>query len=209
MDRKKLLIILILIVLLIGIIVFTYGMVFHGGTNVLICAVDESEVRQGMGAIDMAMVYHLGNRSITQVYPHGMYHPTVAEPQEAVAQGAAPQLCLHDSLWWEDNRQGAAYAREIVEHNTGINIGPVILINSQGLDGIILAASPLEFNGQIVNTTGIDLIREDQADGNSRGDAVLSFASSLMNSAHDPGKLIKMVQAFFAQMSQGNIRVYY
>ena len=209
MDRKKILIILILLVFLVGIVVFTYGTVFHGGTNILVCAVDESEPRAGMGAIDMAMIYHLNNHSVTQVYPHGMYHPTAAEPQEAVAQGASSKLCLHDSLWWEDNRQGAEYAREIVEYNTGIDIGPVILIDSKGLDGIIQAASPLEFNGQVVNTTGIDLIREDQADGNSRGDAVLSFASSLMNSAHDPGKLMKMTQAFFLQMSQGNIKVYY
>ena len=209
MDRKKILIIFILIVILIGIVIFTYGAIFHGGTNILICAVDESEVREGMGAVDMAMVYHLSNRTVTEIYPHGMYHPNVQEPQEAVAQGAAPQLCLHDSLWWKDNKQGANYAREIVEHNTGINIGPVILINSQGLDGIIKAASPLTYNGQVVNTTGIDLIREDQEGGNSRGDAVLSFADALLNSAHDPGKLIKMTNAFFAEHSKGNIMIYF
>jgi hypothetical protein len=173
-----------------------------------VCAVDESEKRPGMGAIDMAFLINTSGGNNTPIYPHGMIHPNASEPAEAQAEGAGSHLLLHDALWSSDIGQGAQYAREIVEYNTNQSVGPVILVNTKGLDAIISAASPLEYNGQVVNTSGIDLIREDQTQGASRGEAVISFADALISATHNPYKLIKMFGAATSQYLQGNIRIY-
>ncbi len=212
MGTQKKIAILLLIIILFGLIFFVFNGIFLGdsrGSNILVCAVDESENRPGMGAVDMAYLISTTGGNNTPIYPSGMVHPTASEPAEAQAEGAGSQLLLHDSLWNNDTKQGAQYAKEIVEYNTNQSVGPVILINTKALDAIIQAASPLEYNGQVVNASGIDLIREDQVQGASRGDAVLSFADALINATHNPMKLIKMAGAASSQYFQGNLRIYF
>jgi len=211
-STKKTIAIIILILILFGLIFVIFNGIFlhdnSAGTNILVCAVDESEKRPGMGSIDMAYLINTAGGNNTPIYPSGMTHPTASEPAEAQAQGAGSKLLLHDALWSADIKQGAQYAKEIVEYNTNQSVGPVVLINTKGLDAIINAASPLEYNGQVVNTSGIDLIREDQVQGASRGEAVSSFGDALINAAHNPIKFVKMGSATISQIFQGNIRIY-
>lgn len=217
MNRRKKIIIAILIVFLIGIITIIAGVfLFNSGGNlasgtgnILVCAIDESEPRPGMGACDMAFIVRIENGEIknyTAIYPHGMTHPNATEPAEAQAQGAGPKLLLHDSFWYSDNEKSMKLAKEIVEYQTQIPIDAVVAINSKGLDGILGVASPLNINGTKVNASGIDIIREEQAnDGQSRGDAVLDIVRAVAESATNPDKKNAMVNVALKEYSQGNI----
>lgn len=217
MNRRKKIIIAILIVFLIGIITIiagvflfnTGGNLASGTGNILVCAIDESEPRPGMGACDMAFVINIQNGEIknyTAIYPHGMTHPNASEPAEAQAQGAGSKLLLHDSFWSSNNEESMKLAKEIVEYQTQIPIDAVVAINSKGLDGILAAASPLKVNGSYVNASGIDIIREEQATGGeSRGDAVLDIVKAVAESATDPNKKSTMINVAMDQYSKGNI----
>ena len=217
MNRRKKLIIAILIVVFIGLLIIIGGAIFinssgdlsSGEHAILVCAIDESEPRPGMGACDMAFIVFLKNGEIvnyTAVYPHGMTHPNASEPSEAQAQGAGPKLLLHDAFWFSDNVQSMNYAKEIVEYQTNIKIDAVIAINSAGLDAILEAASPLDINGTKVNASGIDIIREEQADdGQSRGDAVLDIVKAVAKSATNADKKSQIVNAALKEYSKGNI----
>ena len=217
MKRSQKLIIMILLVIFIALIATIASALFlstttelnKGDRNILVCAIDESEVRPGMGACDMAFIVHLENgtlKNYTAVYPGGLTHPTAAEPQEAQSQGAGSKLLLHDAFWYEDNAQAMQLAKEIVEANTGVQIDSVVAINSQALDAILAAASPLEINGEQVNASGIDIIREeDWGNGMSRGDAVLEIVKAAAQSAKDPDKKSAMVNAALDQYTKGNI----
>lgn len=220
MRRRRKLLIGILVMIIIGLVIVIGGALFlntdselsTGERNILVCAIDESEPRPGMGAVDMAFVVYLNNSNIvnyTTIYPHGMVHPNASEPQEAQAQGAGSQLLLHDSFWDSDTQQSMRYAEEIVEYNTNISIDAVVAVNTEALDAVIQAGSPLEVNGQTINTSGIDIIREEQnVNGSSRGDAVLDVVHGLANSASDPLKRSQMVSAALDQYSKGNIVMY-
>ena len=82
----------------------------------------------------------------------------------------------------------------------------IVLIDSKGLDGILGVASPLNINGTKVNASGIDIIREEQAnDGQSRGDAVLDIVRAVAESATNPDKKNAMVNVALKEYSQGNI----
>lgn len=217
MNRRKKIIIAILIVFLIGIITIIAGVfLFHSGGdlasgtgNILVCAIDESEQRPGMGACDMAFIVRIENGEIknyTAIYPHGMTHPNASEPAEAQAQGAGPKLLLHDSFWYSNNEKSMKLAKEIVEYQTQIPIDAVVAINSKGLDGILGVASPLNINGTKVNASGIDIIREEQTnDGQSRGDAVLDIVRAVAESATNPDKKNAMVNVALKEYSKGNI----
>lgn len=217
MKRSQKLIIMILLVILVALIATIASLIFLGNTtelnqgdkNILVCAIDESENRPGMGACDMAFIVHLENgtlKNYSAVYPGGLTHPTAAEPQEAQAQGAGSKLLLHDAFWDADNAQSMQLAKEIVEVNTGIKIDSVVAINSQALDAILAAASPLDINGEQVTASGIDIIREeDWGNGMSRGDAVLEIVKAAANSAKDPDKKSAMIKAAIDQYSKGNI----
>ena len=124
MNRTRKLIIAILIVVLIGLFAIIASALFmdndtnldEGSKNILVCAIDESEDRPGMGACDMAYIVHIDNgtlKSYTPFYPGGMTHPTAAEPQEAQAQGAGSALLLHDAFWDADNSVGMQYAKRL------------------------------------------------------------------------------------------------
>ncbi len=218
MKRKKKIMIAILIVFLIGIITLIVGAIYinttggdlaSGNGNILVCAIDESESRPGMGAVDMAFIVTLRNGKIinyTAVYPGGMTHPNASEPAEAQAQGAGPKLLLHDSFWDSNNEKSMKLAKEIVEYQTQIPIDAVVAINNKGLDGILDAASPLNINGTKVNASGIDIIREEQSnDGVSRGDAVLDIVRAAAESATNPSKKTAMVNVALREYSKGNI----
>ena len=217
MDRRKKIIIAIIIVLLIGVIIMIAGALFFnsggdlasGNGNILVCAIDESENRPGMGAVDMAFIVKIQDGKIknyTAVYPGGMTHPNATEPAEAQAQGAGPKLLLHDSFWDSDNEKSMKLAKEIVEYQTQTPIDAVVAINSKGLDGILDAASPLNINGTKVNASGIDIIREEQTnDGQSRGEAVLDIVRAAAESATNPDKKSAMINVALSEYSKGNI----
>jgi hypothetical protein len=217
MDRTRRLIIVILVVILIGLVAIIAGALFighdseltQGNKNILVCAIDESESRPGMGACDMAFIVNLENgtlKNYTPFYPGDMTHPSAAEPKEAQAQGAGSALLLHDAFWDADNQKGLQYAKEIVEYRTNTKIDSVVAINSQALDAILSAAGPLEINGEITNASGIDIIREDDGSGISRGDAVMNVVKATAKAASgNPNVKSSMVQAALDQYAKGNI----
>ena len=216
MDRTRRLIIIILVVILIGLIAVIAGALFmghesvltHGNRNILVCAIDESESRPGMGACDMAFIINLENgtlKNYTPFYPGDMTHPTASEPKEAQDQGAG-SLLLHDAFWDADNEKGLQYAKEIVEYRTNTKIDSVVAINSQALDAILSAAGPLEINGKTTNASGIDIIREDGNSGVSRGDAVMGVVKAAAKAASsNPNAKSAMINAALDQYSKGNI----
>ena len=127
MNRTRKLIIAILIVVLIGLFAIIASALFmdndtnldEGSKNILVCAIDETEDRPGMGACDMAYIVHIENgtlKNYTPFYPGGMTHPTASEPLEAREQGAGSALLMHDAFWDADNAKGLQLAKEIVEY---------------------------------------------------------------------------------------------
>lgn len=217
MDRTRKLIIAILIIVLIGLFAIIGSVLFMGGEtnleegskNILVCAIDESEDRPGMGACDMAFIVHIENGTLkdyTPFYPGGMTHPNATEPLEAQGQGAGSALLMHDAFWDADNYRGMQLAKEIVEYRTNIPIDSVVAINTQALDAVLAAAAPLEVNGKTLNASGLDFIREeDWGNGVSRGDAVMEIVKAAANSAKDPVKKSAMINAALDQYSKGNI----
>ena len=218
MDRRKRLLIAILVVVIIGLVAIIAGALFignqsdlvKGDKNILVCAIDEGEDRPGMGACDMAFIINLENgviKNYTPVYPGGLTHPTASEPQEAQQQDAGSSLLLHDAFWDADNNKGMQLAKEIVEYQTNESVDSVIAINSEALDAILSAAGPLKVNGKLTNASGIDIIREeDWGNGVSRGDAVISIVKAAVNAAaSNPNTKSAMINAAIDQYSKGNI----
>lgn len=220
--RRNKLIIAILFVILIGLLAVVAGQLFftenlnEGSQNILVLAIDESETRPGLGAVDMAFLVHLENGTIknyTPVFPHGMTHPTVQEPPEYQAAGAGQMLLLHDCFYWEDSQQDLKYAKEIVEYqsNGTVHVDAVVGVTTVAVDAVIQAANPLEVNGEVYQVNGIDLIREhDSLYGGEldRGEAVKLLAKALSKAAKNPDKKSKMISAAMDQYSKGNIVVY-
>ena len=217
MDRTKKIIIAIIIVVLIILVAIIAGALFisqnkelsEGNKNILVCAIDESERRPGMGACDMAFIVTLNNGTLKDykaVYPGGLTHPTAKEPAEAQSQGAGSALLLHDAFWDADNAVDMRLAKEIVEYNTNSKIDSVVAINTQGLDAILNAAGTININGTPTNVSSIDIIREeDWGNGVSRGDAVLDIVKAAAREAKDPNKKSAMINAALDQYSKGNI----
>ena len=217
MDRTKKLIVAIIIIVLIALIAIIASALFishnselnDGNKNILVCAIDESEDRPGMGACDMAFIVTLDNGTLkdyTAVYPGGLTHPTASEPAEAQAQGAGPKLLLHDAFWDEDNKLDMRLAKEIVEANTKIKVDSVVAINTKALDAILHAAGPIEVNGNVTTVSSIDIIREeDWGQGVSRGEAVLNVVKAAAKAAKNPDVKSAMINAALDQYSKGNI----
>ena len=217
MNRTKRLIIAILIVVLIGLGSIIGGVLFlsetsglvSGDKHVLVCAIDESEPRPGMGACDMAFIVSLDNGTLkdyTAFYPGGITHPTAAEPEEYQKQGAGAKLLMHDAFYDSDNSKGLQYAKEIVENSKGIKIDNVVAVNSAGLDAVLAAAGPIEINGSNTTASAIDIIREeDWNQGVSRGEAVLDIVKAAANKAKDPNAKSAMINAAMDQFTKGNI----
>ncbi|WP_405290402.1 DUF4012 domain-containing protein [Methanobrevibacter sp.] len=217
MDRTKKLIVAIIIIVLIALIAIIASALFishnselnDGNKNILVCAIDESEDRPGMGACDMAFIVTLDNGTLkdyTAVYPGGLTHPTASEPAEAQAQGAGPKLLLHDAFWDEDNKLDMRLAKEIVEANTKIKVDSVVAINTKALDAVLNAAGPIEVNGNVTTVSSIDIIREeDWGQGVSRGEAVLNVVKAAAKAAKNPDVKSAMINAALDQYSKGNI----
>ena len=217
MDRTKKIIIAIIIVVLIILVAIIAGTLLisqnkelsEGNKNILVCAIDESENRPGMGACDMAFIVTLNNgtlKNYTAVYPGGLTHPTAKEPAEAQAQGAGSALLLHDSFWDADNAVDMRLAKEIVEYNTNIQIDSVVAINTEALDAVLNAAGTININGTPTTVSGIDIIREeDWGQGVSRGNAVLDIVKAAAREAKNPDKKTAMINAALDQYSKGNI----
>lgn len=217
MDRTRKIIIAILIVVLILLVAIIGGALFigknselsKGNKNILVCAIDESESRPGLGACDMCFIVTLNNgtlKNYTAVYPGGLTHPTAAEPAEAQSQGAGSKLLLHDAFWDADNAKSMQLAKEIVEYNTHKEIDSVVAVNSEALDAILKEAGTLEINGKNTTASGIDIIREeDWGQGVSRGQAVLDIVKAAANAAKNPDVKSAMVNAALDQFSKGNI----
>lgn len=214
MKRKNKLIIAITIVAGIGILAIVWGSFIktdpdlnQGDKKILVLAVDESEQRPGMGAVDMAFIVHLKNGSIVKylpVYPGGLTHPTESEPTEA----GSGKLLLHDSLWYEDNERGMNLAQEIVESKYNVTVDGVVAVNTEGLNAVINAAGRVKVNGTKVNISAVDIIREnDELHGGNmnRGDSVLNLAKILSTAANNETSRNTMVQAVLDQYFKGNI----
>ena len=219
MKRRNKLLIAIFIVIILGIIAVVGHVYFlgqdaelaQGERTILVCAIDESEERPGMGALDMAFLVTLNNGSLvnyTSIYPGGMAHPTELERVEAQQQGAGSKLLLHDSFWTNDTDLSIQHAKEIVQYNLNLSspIDAVVAINTEALDAILSSAGTVTVNGKEVNVSGIDIIREEQyGNGSTRGDAVMDMVKAIAKAADDPKVKASMVQAALDQYSKGNI----
>ncbi|MDO5859972.1 DUF4012 domain-containing protein [Methanobrevibacter sp.] len=217
MNRTKKIILTILIVVLIGLAAIIGSVLFMGANSelskgdksILVCAIDESEDRPGMGACDMAFIVHLDNGTLisyTPFYPGGMTHPNATEPQEYQQQGAGSRLLMHDAFYDSDNAKGMQLAKEIVEFRSNESIDNVVAINTAALDAILKAAGPLDINGTTTSASGIDIIREeDGSNGVSRGDAVMNIVRAAAKKAGDSSTKSEMVNAAMDQYSKGNI----
>lgn len=218
MERRKKLIIAILLFVLIGLLASIYGSLYSGpdlteeNKDILVLASDKGE--QSNGAVDMAFMIHLENGSLknyTPVYPGGKTHPT--QPASSALGGG--KMFLHDCLY-DDVDKGMDYAKEIVEYNTNMSAEAVVLVYTDGIDAIIDSIRPLKVNGQETNLSAEDIIRENDAYNGyagsekmpgtmSRGDAVMVLVKALANAAKDPDKKSKMVNTALDQYSKGNI----
>lgn len=219
MRRRNKLILAIVVVILIGAGTFVADIFYmaqnaelaQGHKTILVCGIDESEERPGMGACDMAFLVTLDNGTLenyTAIYPGGMSHPTASEPEAVQAQGAGPRLLLHDSFWDNDTHQSMEYAKEIVEYNLNLSspIDAVIAINTEALNAILKSAGPVTVNGEKVNVSGIDIIREEQyGEGMSRGDAVMDLAKGIADASENPTIKTAMIESAINQYAKGNI----
>ncbi|WP_220607611.1 DUF4012 domain-containing protein [Methanobrevibacter oralis] len=218
MNRRKKLIIAIIIVSLIGVAAVIASTFFAGPSldlgdkNILVLASDKNE--QPGGGLDMAFMVHLENgtlKNYTPIYPGGMTHPT----KGALGNLKGP-MYLHDSLW-DGPQKGMQYAKEIVEANTGMHADAVVIVYDVGLDAIIDSIRPFKVDGVETNLTATDIIRENDAyqgyggdrsivKGNmSRSDAVLVLVKALSDAAKDPNKKSTMIKTALDEYSKGNI----
>ena len=218
MNRRKKLIIAILLVILVGLLASIYGALNTGpdlsqeDKDILLLTADKYE--QSNGGVDMAFMIHLENGSFsnyTPIYPGGMTHPT--QPASSAIGGG--KMFLHDSLY-DGIEDGMQYAKEIVEYNTNMTPDAVVLVYDEGVDNIIDSIRPLQVDGVETNLSATDIIRENDAyngyAGNdavsgtmSRSDAVMVLVKALAQAAADPDKKATMVQAALQEYSKGNI----
>ena len=218
MQRRKKLIIAILLVILVGLLASIYGALNTGPNlteedkDILILAADKYE--QSNGGVDMAFMIHLENGSFenyTPIYPGDMTHPT--QPASSAIGGG--KMFLHDSLY-DGVEDGMQYAKEIVEYNTNMTADAVVVVYDEGVDNVINSVRPLEVDGKVTNLSATDIIRENDAyqgyPGNegvtgtmSRGDAVMVLVKALAQAAANPDKKATMIQAALEEYSKGNI----
>lgn len=218
MNRRKKLIIAILLVILVGLLASIYG-ALNGGPDlsqenkdILLLTADKYE--QSNGGVDMAFMIHLENGSFsnyTPIYPGGMTHPS--QPASSAIGGG--KMFMHDCLY-DGIDDGMQYAKEIVEANTNMTPDAVVLVYDEGVDNIIDSIRPLEVDGEVTNLSATDIIRENDAyngyagndavSGNmSRSDAVMVLVKALAQAAAQPDKKATMVQAALKEYSNGNI----
>ncbi|MDO5814163.1 MAG: DUF4012 domain-containing protein [Methanobrevibacter sp.] len=218
MQRRKKLIIAILLVILIGLLASIYGALNTGPNlteedkDILILAADKYE--QSNGGVDMAFMIRLENGSFknyTPIYPGGMTHPT--QPASSALGGG--KMFLHDSLY-DGIENGMQYAKEIVEYNTNMTPDAVVLVYDEGVDNVIDSIRPIKVDGVETNLSATDIIRENDAYNGyagsenmpgtmSRSDAVMVLVKALAKAAADPDKKATMAKAALDEYSKGNI----
>ena len=124
-------------------------------------------------------------------------------------------MYLHDCLW-DGVENGAKYAQEIVEANTGLHSDAVVIIYDEGLDNVIDAIRPLKVNGEVTNLSAGDIVRSNDAYNGysgsenmpgtmSRGDAVMVLTKAIATAAKNPDKKSAMIKAALNEYTKGNI----
>ena len=218
MDKKSI-IIIILFLAIVGLSVSAYQLyvstsenVTLGEHNVLVLCTDPSEGRPGMGAVDMAFIIKLKDGNITKitpVYPGGMMHPTAPVPDYLKSIGET-KLRLHDSLWDNDTEKDVKLAQEIVQINTGQKSDVVLVVTVDAVDAALRAIGPIYVEGLgDVSGNSLQLLRDEQAGGVSRGDAVQGMMTAILNTTqNDKSKYLTLINVGVNQYNQGNIYVY-
>lgn len=218
MDKKSI-IIIILFLAIVGLSVSAYQLyvstsenVTLGEHNVLVLCTDPSEGRPGMGAVDMAFIIKLKDGNITKitpVYPGGMMHPTAPVPDYLKSIGET-KLRLHDSLWDNDTEKDVKLAQEIVEINTGQKSDVILVVTVDAVDAALRAIGPIYVEGLgDVSGNSLQLLRDEQAGGVSRGDAVQGMMTAILNTTqNDKSKYLTLINVGVNQYNQGNIYVY-
>jgi hypothetical protein len=218
MDKKSI-IIIILFLAIVGLSVSAYQLyvstsqnVTLGEHNVLLLCTDPSEGRPGMGAVDMAFIIKLKDGNITKitpVYPGGMMHPTAPVPDYLKSIGET-KLRLHDSLWDNDTEKDVKLAQEIVQINTGQKSDIVLVVTVDAVDAALRAIGPIYVEGLgDVSGNSLQLLRDEQNGGVSRGDAVQGMMTAILNTTQsDKSKYLTLINVGVNQYNQGNIYVY-
>ncbi len=218
MDKKSI-IIIILFLAIVGLSVSAYQLyvstsenVTLGEHNVLVLCTDPSESRPGMGAVDMAFIIKLKDGNITKitpVYPGGMMHPTAPVPDYLKSIGET-KLRLHDSLWDNDTEKDVKLAQEIVQINTGQKSDVILVVTVDAVDAALRAIGPIYVEGLgDVSGNSLQLLRDEQAGGVSRGDAVQGMMTAILNTTqNDKSKYLTLINVGVNQYNQGNIYVY-
>ncbi|WP_295722530.1 DUF4012 domain-containing protein [uncultured Methanobrevibacter sp.] len=184
-----------------------HGDMAEGDKDVLLCIIDESEPRLGMGACDMVFIIHLENgtfKNYSPVYPSGMVDPNKQEPIEAQNKGAGSSLLLHDAFWYDDDQSSMGNAKEIVEYNCNVSIDGVIAINAEALSAILKEAGPVTVGNKTFTPNSFDIIGDPYSGGNANV-SMMDIVREVINNAKDPSVKSAMVQEAFSQYSQGNI----
>lgn len=218
MDKKSI-IIIILFLAIVGLSVSAYQLyvstsenVTLGEHNVLLLCTDPSEGRPGMGAVDMAFIIKLKDGNITKitpVYPGGMMHPTAPVPDYLKSIGES-KLRLHDSLWDNDTEKDVKLAQEIVQINTGQKSDVVLVVTVDAVDAALRSIGPIYVEGLgDVSGNSLQLLRDEQNGGVSRGDAVQGMMTAILNTTqNDKSKYLTLINVGVNQYNQGNIYVY-
>jgi len=216
MTKKIPIIILLLVIAGLLIVAVQYKVaeqqnVMKGEHQVLLLTADPTENTPGMGAVDMAFIIYLKEGKIVKispVYPSFMTHPTAPPPEYLRTTEGVQKLYLHDSLWDKDVKKGAKLAQEIVEYNTGVKTDLVVVITPEAVDAMINALGGVYVPGQgYITGNSLELLREEQRAGASRGSAVESLMRSLANAAKDRTKYLILVNTAIDQYRKGNIAV--
>lgn len=218
MDKKNI-IIIILFIAIVGLSANAYIQyvaisenLIVGEHTILVLGVDETEKRPGLGAVDMAIIVKMNDGEITnisQIYPGGMVHPTAPIPAYLQSIGES-KLRLHDALWENNTEQGATYAREIVEYNTGVKPDIVVLVTTEAVDALIASVGSIDVSGGNISGDSLETLRSEQSNlGQSRGNAVQEMMASILNATqNDKTKYIALINTAADQYNQGNIYVY-
>lgn len=184
--------------------------VMKGDHSILLLLADTDEKRPGIGAVDMAYVFHVtdGNvKNITTLYPGGMRSKTIDEP----AAAGTGKMLLNDALWYNNTTQDAQYAQSIVQENTGIKTDAVVIVTPAAVDAVVNAVGPINVPGygDVTNNT-MDVIRnltEKQNSTLSRGNATDLIMNPILSAAKNPSKAPALFQVIIQQYLNGNIVV--
>lgn len=217
--RRFFKILIVLILILIGSVaafaIYTYEQpsssnVMKGDHNILVLLADTDEQRPGIGAVDMAYVFHVKDgdiKNITTLYPGGMRSKTIDEP----AAAGTGKMLLNDALWYNNTAQDAQDAQSIVKDNTNITTDSVVIIKPSAVDAVVNAVGPINVPGygDVTNNT-IDVIRNLTEKNNStlsRGNATDLIMNPILAAAKNPAKAPQLFQVIIQQYTTGNIVV--